>query len=184
MPFGSDCSERAAMRLGGCPSCGIFQTPRLPGSQDARFAYRLSCSSNVRPVRPAKKEPQKVSGGAASGSMTYVDWLPSAAILRISPVSARLTYLLLSRSIAMLSGVSSRDELKSATVSTWANAQGAAATSKKKKRGMKRANIVGIKRPTIAFLLLLSRHRLASAFVYDGRKSQEESITLLNARLE
>src|SRR5262245_22338345 len=167
MPFGSDCSESAPMRLGG-PSCGIFQTPRLPGSQDARFAYRSSCSSNVRPVRPAKNEPQKVSGGAPSGSMAYVDWLPSAAILRISPVSARLTYLLLSRSIAMLSGVSSRDELKSATVSTWANAQGAAASSN--------TNTAGMTRRTIAFLLLLSRHRLTSAFTYDGRKSQEESI--------
>ena len=58
------------MRVGGCPSCGIFQTPRLPGSQDARFAYRLSCSSNVMPVRPPKNGPQNVSGGAPSGSIT------------------------------------------------------------------------------------------------------------------
>jgi hypothetical protein len=47
-----------------------------------------------------------------------VDWAPSGAILRISPVSARLTNLLFSWSMAMLSGVSSRDALKNATVST------------------------------------------------------------------
>src|SRR6185503_2980905 len=117
---------------------GIFQTPRLAGSQDARFAYKLSCSSNVRPVRPAKNAPQNVSGGAPSGSITYVDWPPSAAILRISPVSARLTYLLLSWSIAMLSGVSSSDGLNRATVSTWANAQGAAASSNAATVGMSR----------------------------------------------
>src|SRR4029450_1674172 len=158
MPFGSDCSERAPIRVGGCPSCGIFQMPRLPGSHDARFADRLACSSNVRPVRPAKKEPQKVSGGAPSGSMAYVDWLPSAAIWRISPVSARLTYLLLSWSIAMLSGVSSNEGWNWAPVPTWANAEDAAATSN--------AATPGMSRLTMIFCLLVLRHHLASAFTY------------------
>src|SRR5688572_25603953 len=192
MPFGSDCRERAPMRVAGWPSCGIFQTPRLPASQDARFAYRLSCSSNVRPVRPAKNEPQNVSGGAPSGSSAYVDWLPSAAILRISPVSARLTYLLLSWSIARLSGVSSNDGLNWATVSTWANAQGAAASSKAATVGMSLRTMIFLSPSSVAELVASAFRRkssagdslpaeagshAASAFTHNGRKTPAEPIT-------
>jgi len=110
----------------GSPSRGIFHTPRLSGSHDARFAYRLPCPSRVIPVSPAKKDPQNVSGGAPKGSFAKVDCVPSGAISRISPVSAKLMYLLLLwLSIAMLSGVSSASATKSATVSTGSCAQGA-----------------------------------------------------------
>jgi len=37
------------------------------------------------------KPKQDVSGGAPSGSSACVDWVPSGAIFRISPVKFRLT---------------------------------------------------------------------------------------------
>ncbi len=69
-----------------------------------------------------------MSGGAPRGRLATVDCEPSGAIFRISPVSARLMYLLLWLSIAIFSGVSSALASKSATVSTvrfgsgWADA--------------------------------------------------------------
>ena len=51
-------------------------------------------------------EPQGVSGGS-SGRRAKVDCVPAGVILRISPVSARLTKRLPSSSKTMLSGASS-----------------------------------------------------------------------------
>jgi hypothetical protein len=83
------------MRVGGCPSPGIFQTPRLPGSQDARFVEVVVLVEGDA-GEPGEEGPQKVSGRRAKRQLDAGGLTPSGAIPRISPVSARLTYLLLS----------------------------------------------------------------------------------------
>jgi hypothetical protein len=69
MPFGSDCSERAPIRAGGCPSCGIFQMPAAAGIARREVRVQVVVLVEREAGQPGEERPQNVSGGAPSGSM-------------------------------------------------------------------------------------------------------------------
>jgi hypothetical protein len=91
----------------------------LAASQGAAETYRSPPGPTAMP--PMMATPNALPHGTSHGSsgrIARVDCPPSGANLRISPVSARLTYRLPAASNATLSGVSGTVGSNSVTVST------------------------------------------------------------------